>query len=83
MKEPELEEDDLRASFDGQNLKIEHRSLEAKDKVEIELTDPVGETRKLQLGESKGAYDKVRVDRSGLYTIRRGDKTVLSAVGTP
>ncbi|MEE3094617.1 MAG: hypothetical protein VX340_11100, partial [Pseudomonadota bacterium] len=54
MKEPDLEEDDLRASFDGQNLKIEHRSLETKDKVEIELTDPVGETQKLQLGESKG-----------------------------
>ena len=54
MKEPDLEEDDLRATFDGQNLKIEHRSLEKKDKVEIELTDPVGETRKLQLGESKG-----------------------------
>ena len=83
MKEPDLEEDDLRASFDGQNLKIEHRSLEMKDKVEIELTDPVGETRKLQLGESKGGRSthEVRVDRPGLYTIRQGDKTVLSAVG--
>ena len=83
MKEPELEEDDLRASFDGHNLKIEHRSLETKDKVEIELTDPVGETRKLQLGESKGGRSthEVRVDRPGLYTIRRGDKTALSAVG--
>lgn len=83
MKEPELEEDDLRASFDGHNLKIEHRSLEMKDKVEIELTDPVGETRKLQLGESKGGRSthEVRVDRPGLYTIRRGDKAVLSAVG--
>ncbi|MEC7204328.1 MAG: hypothetical protein VXW49_11710 [Pseudomonadota bacterium] len=83
MKEPDLEEDDLRASFDGQNLKIEHRSLETKDKVEIELTDPVGETQKLQLGESKGGRStrEVPVDQPGLYTIRRGDKTVLLAVG--
>ncbi|MEC7539046.1 MAG: hypothetical protein VYB59_17360, partial [Pseudomonadota bacterium] len=83
MKEPDLEEDDLRATFDGQNLKIEHRSLETKDKVEIELTDPVGETQKLQLGESKGGRStrEVPVDQPGLYTIRRGDKTVLLAVG--
>jgi len=83
MKEPDLEEDDLRATFDGQNLKIEHRSLEKQDKVEIELTDPAGETRKIELGEATGGRrtHEVRVDRPGLYTIRQGDKTVLSAVG--
>ena len=70
MKEPELEEDDLRASFDGQNLKIEHRSLEMKDKVEIELTDPVGETRKLQLGESKGAEAHTKSELTGLASIQ-------------
>jgi hypothetical protein len=83
MKEPDLEEDDLRATFDGQNLKIEHRSLAKQDKVEIELTDPAGRTRKVELDDAKGGQhsSEVRVKHSGLYTIRRGDKTVLSAVG--
>ena len=83
MKEPDLEEDNLRATFDGQNLRIEKQSLAKQDKVEIELTDPAGRTRKLELDNAKGGqhFSEVRVERAGLYTIRQGAKTVLSAVG--
>ena len=83
MKEPDLEEDDLRATFDGKNLNIEQRSLVKRDKVEIELTDPAGRTRKVKLDDAKGGQhsSEVRVKHSGLYRIRQGDKTVLSAVG--
>lgn len=83
MKEPELEEDDLRMTFDGERLRIERRQLKEKNDVSVELNEPSGKKRNIKLEDDAGgrsiAY--VPVKRAGLYTVRDGNRTALSAVG--
>jgi hypothetical protein len=83
MKEPELEENDLRMTFDGELLRIERRQLKEKKNPRVVLHEPNGEKREITLEEDIGgrslAY--VPIKRAGLYTVRDGNQTALSAVG--
>lgn len=83
MKEPDLEENDLRMTFDGDRLQIVRRSLEVPKNREISLLDPNGERRKVVLEKGGGGRDtaSVPVQQAGLYTIRDGERTALAAVG--
>ncbi|ODR97124.1 hypothetical protein AUC70_12670 [Methyloceanibacter stevinii] len=82
MKEPELEEETLRASSKGQSLIIERRSIE--DEIDpVTVTTPSGEemTVTLDKGE-RGIWRKViQVDEHGVYRIASGELASLATVG--
>ena len=82
MKEPELEEEALRATAHGHTLTIERQSLKG-DVPAVTVVGPTGETRQAQLaaaepGLSRAAID---VDRLGLYRISDGEHRALVNVG--
>ena len=83
MREPSLEEEDLRAVAAGGRIDIERRSLEALPE-SITVTDPLGDTRTLPLEETSPglATASVAVDQSGVYRISDGDRSTLVVVGT-
>jgi hypothetical protein len=85
MKEPELEEDDLRAEIQGTRLTVTRRSLE-KDESPVSVQMPSGATRDLPLtdqgdGRTTGA---LTITEPGLYRIidAKKKKTVFAAAGT-
>jgi hypothetical protein len=82
MKEPDLEEEDLRASVTGGQLEVVRRSL-AADQPEIEVTLPSGERRSLTLepGRNGRATGLMPVEQAGLYRVTDGQKTALAAAG--
>ena len=82
MKEPDLEEEDLRAKVDGRELTIERRSLEPSHPP-ITLTAPSGKKTVLKLEENKNGAASVTVtaDETGLYKIEDGQRQTLAAVG--
>ena len=82
MKEPELEENDLRAEVQDGQLTITRRSLETGPK-EVTLTRPDGSTRTLTLEPTDPGRAKARVkaDEIGMYEVSDGDQTALAAAG--
>ena len=83
MKEPELEEDDLQMSFDGDRLRIERRQLEAPKSTNAELRMPDGSTRKIVLKSAGGGRETatVPVTRAGVYAVKAAGRTALVAAG--
>lgn len=82
MKEPELEEEALRAHVEGHVLAIERQSL--KDEIPpVTLTSPSGkeETVTLTAAEPGLARARVKVSELGLYHLSDGDLSVLANVG--
>jgi hypothetical protein len=82
MKEPDLEENDLRASIDGDRLLITRQSVEPDDKT-ITITAPDGSASTLKLtpvhgGQSTGT---LAVSQMGLYRVTDGTRTALAAAG--
>ena len=82
MKEPELEENDLRAHVDGNKITVERRSLEP-DPRSITLTTPSDQTRTLEMTEDKTgrASATVVAAEPGIYRVTDGDRTALAVVG--
>lgn len=82
MKEPELEENDLRARVDGNKLTVERRSLEP-DPRNVTLTTPSDETRKLEMTDDKTgrAVATLVAAEPGIYRVSDGDRTALAVVG--
>jgi hypothetical protein len=82
MKEPELEQETLRASAKGQSVIIERRSIE--DEIDpVVVTTPAGEeiTVSLDRGE-RGLWRKVLpVDDHGVYRVASGELASLATVG--
>ncbi|MGD8528709.1 MAG: hypothetical protein PVH06_08545 [Methyloceanibacter sp.] len=82
MKEPELEQETLRASAKGQSVIIERRSIE--DEIDpVVVTTPAGEeiTVTLDRGE-RGLWRKVLpVDDHGVYRVASGELASLATVG--
>jgi hypothetical protein len=83
MKEPALEEEDLRAEMKDGRIEVTRRSLKT-DPVSVTITDPLGEQRTVELSDAGGgrATARVPVTRPGLYRISDGTRTALAAVGT-
>ena len=82
MKEPDLEEDDLRARLDGNRLVIVRRSVEI-DKSPVVVTAPSGKTTTVPMeegigGRSRGTTTAAEV---GIYRISDGKRSALAAVG--
>ena len=82
MKEPDLEENDLRAVVEGDQLKVTRQSLEANDHP-VTITAPDGTTTTLKLAEDHGGRSIGRepIAQMGLYRVTDGEHTALAAAG--
>ena len=82
MKEPELEENALRAQVKDGKLEILRRSLEPVDG-SVEITAPDGSTSKVELKETgPGRYEaSVPVAQTGLYSVSDGERVAMAAAG--
>jgi hypothetical protein len=82
MKEPELEEEALRATARGKALTIERQSLKG-DVPEVTVTGPTGEAIKAQLKTAAPGLSRATIDvaRFGLYRITDGERQALVNVG--
>ena len=81
MKEPDLEENDLRIAADGRGLTIVRRSLERRHP-EVQLTAPSGKTISVPLKQEGGGRARATVvpEEAGLYRASDGERTALTAV---
>jgi hypothetical protein len=82
MKEPELEEEALRAKVEGHEIAIERQSL--KDQIPpIEITSPTGRSETVTLTPAAPGLAKanVKVSELGLYRLTDGELTALANVG--
>ena len=84
MKEPDLEEEDLRATVEGDQLVVEHRSL-TTEPIDSTVTLPSGEQREIELvpGDDGRAIARIDISELGLYRVNAGDRTALAAAGPP
>ena len=82
MKEPELEEEALRAYAQGREILIERQSITEKGG-EVTITAPSGRETKLTLAESLPGLKRGRFEGTefGLHRITDGTFTVLANVG--
>ena len=83
MKEPDLEENDLRATIDGNKLTITRQSLEP-DNSPVQVTLPDGKIDTLTLAPEHGGRSgaTMAVSESGLYRVSDGQRTALAAAGS-
>jgi hypothetical protein len=82
MKEPELEEEALRASAHGRTVTIERQSLKG-DIPEVTVIGPTGVVSKAQLKSAEPGLSRatIEADRQGLYRISDGERQALVNVG--
>ena len=82
MKEPELEENDLRAVVRDGRLEIIRRSLNA-DSRPVTVTLPSGKKKTLNLTNIGGGRSRavLPVDRAGLYRVNDGKRGAVAAAG--
>ncbi len=82
MKEPDLEEEDLRATVKAGTLEVIRRTL-GDPVTEVEVTLPSGETQRLALGDAGGGRSSgyLPLDQAGLYRVSDGERTALAAAG--
>jgi hypothetical protein len=82
MQEPDLEENDLSGTVEGNHLIIRRQSLHP-DPHPVTLTRPDGKTETVPLHAESGGRESavVPIDRSGLYRISEGSRTALAAAG--
>lgn len=82
MKEPELEEEALRASARGQEIIIERQSLKL-EAPGISLRSPSGAQQNVTLAPAEPGLSRasLRVEELGLYTVSDGERTALVNVG--
>jgi len=82
MKEPELEEEALRASAKGREITVERQSVSEQER-ETDLVSPAGIKTKLALTPVAPGLSRahVTVDRYGLYRAEDGEHVALVNVG--
>ncbi|MBL27432.1 MAG: hypothetical protein CMM50_07785 [Rhodospirillaceae bacterium] len=83
MKEPELEEEDLRATVSGNRVEVVRRSLDPITG-SVTAVSPSGVTTSVPLtpsgsGEAAGSFSANEV---GLYKLTQGDTATVAVVGT-
>ena len=82
MKEPDLEEEDLRTAVQGSRLTIIRRSLTPAVEP-VTVTSPLGETREVTLEDTGNgrAAAVISVDDPGLYRLSDGVRSAIAMVG--
>jgi hypothetical protein len=84
MKEPDLEEEALRATAVGGRIEVTRRTL-ATTFPQVTMTSPDGTTRKFDLRQTAPGLGLgvVDVDKPGLYRFDDGTLRAVAAVGSP
>ena len=82
MKEPDLEENDLRAAIEGDRLVVTRQSLEPDDRP-VSVTAPDGTSTSLVLTPDSGGRStgSLAIAQMGLYRVSDGTHTALAAAG--
>jgi hypothetical protein len=82
MKEPDLEENDLRAVVEGDRIVITRQSLEPNDRP-VTVTAPNGSSQSLMLAPESGGRSSgsLPITEMGLYRVTDGSRTALAAAG--
>jgi len=82
MKEPDLEENDLRAAVEGDRLVVTRQSLEPDDRP-VTVMAPDGTSASLALTPDKGGRStgSLVIAQMGLYRVSDGSHTALAAAG--
>ena len=82
MKEPDLEENDLRAVVRGNRLEITRRTLEPDTRA-VEVVGPSGARRPVPLTDGRGGRQSgaMLIEETGLHRVTDGTRTVLAVVG--
>ena len=82
MKEPDLEEEALRAASHGHDILIERQSLKPEASA-VTLTAPSGQTRQVELAQADPGLSRatVRVEEPGLYKLADSALSALVNVG--
>jgi hypothetical protein len=82
MKEPDLEENVLRAAIEGDRLAVTRQSLEPDDRP-VTVTAPDGTTTSLTLTPAGGGRSTgtMAISQMGLYRVSDGNRTALAAAG--
>jgi hypothetical protein len=82
MREPDLEEETLRATVASGRLDITRRSLDLEPR-SVEVTAPSGEVTEVPLKPGRGgrASASIVAEEMGLYRISDGTRTTLAAAG--
>jgi len=82
MKEPDLEENDLRATVEGNRLKVTRQTLVA-DRSPVHVTGPDGKTADLTLAPETGgrASAAMPLTQSGLYRVADAKRNTIAAAG--
>jgi hypothetical protein len=82
MKEPELEENDLRARVEGNRITVERRSLEP-DRRPLQMTAPSGRTEQIDLGEGTDGVARAEIlaAEPGIYRFGDGTRSAVAVVG--
>lgn len=83
MKEPELEEESLRARVDGNHLLMEHHTLDTQSPQAITVTLPQGGTKEAALNPVRPGLAVATLDAAepGIYRITDGTRTTAVVVG--
>ena len=82
MQEPDLEEEDLRARANGNQLLIQRRSLRS-DNADVQVTTPAGEVHGVRLKDNRRGVEagSLAVVEPGLYRLSDGSHRTVAAVG--
>jgi hypothetical protein len=82
MKEPDLEENDLRAAVEGNRLTVTRQTL-TPDEHPVRITGPDGTVTELPLVPEKGGRStaNLKISQSGLYRIGDGTRNTIAAAG--
>ena len=82
MKEPDLEENDLRATIEGDRLIVTRQSLEPDDRP-VTVTMPDGTSTSLNLTASSGGRSTgtMAISQMGMYRATDGTHNALAAAG--
>jgi hypothetical protein len=82
MKEPELEENDLKARVRGNRVEVERRAIDPVS-TPVRVEGPEGFSTELRLTDSRGGRQTAVfvAEKPGLYRITDGERSTLAAVG--
>lgn len=83
MKEPELEEDYIKAEANGFVIKVSQRDIGNAEKI-VEMTTPAGETSSLTLTKKEDGWVTATqtVTQNGIYRFSNGKRQAYVIVGT-
>lgn len=83
MKEPELEDDYIKAEVRGTTITVSQRDIGDTQKT-VDMTRPSGDVETIALKDREGGWTSAKVEavQNGIYAFTQGDKKAFAVVGT-